>query len=83
MEFTSIVLKILLCVCAMGATLALSGCESDPILAPQSEVAEEGGSYGNTNLPVNTTGNTENTVKDEQNDKINNNGTTLINPKRF
>ena len=62
--------------------MALCGCESDPILAPQSEVAEEGGSYGNTNLPVSTTGNTENTVKDEQNGKINN-GITLTNPKRF
>lgn len=82
MNLTSIGLRILLFVCAIAATLALCGCESDPILAPQSEVAEEGGSYGNTNLPVSTTGNTENTVKDEQNGKINN-GITLTNPKRF
>ena len=83
MNLASIVLRILLLVCAMAATLALFGCESDPILAPQSEVAEEGGSYGNTNLPVSGTGNTENAVKDEQNDKINNTGVTITNPKLF
>ena len=82
MKLTSIVLRILLLVCAIAATLALYGCESDPILAPQSEVAEEGGSYGNTNLPVSTTGNTENTVKDEQNGQINND-IALTNPKLF
>ena len=83
MNLPSILLRILLFVWAIAATLALLGCESDPILAPQSEVVEEGGSYGNTNLPVRTTGNTENTVKDEQNGKINNNGITITNPKRF
>ena len=82
MNLTSIVPRILLFVCAIAAPWALCGCESDPILAPQSEVVEEGGSYGNTNLPVNPTGNTENTVKDEQNGKINNN-ITITNPKRF
>ena len=82
MNLASIVLRILLFVCAIAATLALFGCESDPILAPQSEVAEEGGSYGNTNLPVGGTGNTENTVKDAQNGKINNR-VTITNPKLF
>lgn len=82
MNLAPIVLRILLLVCAMVATLTLFGCESDPILAPQSEVAEEGGSYGNTNLPVSTTGNTDNTVKDEQSSKINNRVTTT-NPKLF
>lgn len=82
MNLTSIGLRILLFVCAIAAPLALFGCESDPILAPQSEVAEEGGSYGNTNLPVGGTGNTENTVKDEQNGNINN-GITITNPKLF
>ena len=82
MKLTSIALRILLLLCAIAATLALYGCESDPILAPQSEVAEEGGSYGNTNLPVSTTGNTENTVKDEQNGQINND-IALTNPKLF
>ena len=82
MNLTPIALRILLLVCAMVATLTLFGCESDPILAPQSEVAEEGGSYGNTNLPVGGTGNTENTVQDEQSSKINN-GVTITNPKLF
>ena len=83
MNLASIVFRILLLVCAIAVTLALLGCESDPILAPQSEVAEEGSSYGNTNLPVSGTGNTENTVKDEHNDKIDNNRVTITNPKRF
>lgn len=83
MNLTSILLRILLLVCAVATTLALFGCESDPILAPQSEVAEEGGSYGNTNLPVGGAGNTGNTVKDEQNSKIDSNGVTITNPKRF
>ena len=79
MNSTAIVRRILLLVLIMAASLALSACESDPILAPQSEVAEEaGGSYGNTNLPVDGTNNTQNSVKDEQN------GNTIItNPKRF
>ena len=83
MNLASIVLRISLLVCAMAASLILLGCESDPILTPQSEVAEEGGSYGNTNLPVGGTGNTENTVKDEQNDKIDNTRVTITNPKLF
>ena len=82
MNLASIGLRILLLVCAIAAALALFGCESDPILAPQSEVAEEGGSYGNTNLSVSGAGNTENTVKDEQNSKIDSNRITT-NPKRF
>ena len=83
MNLASIVRRILLFICAVAASLALFGCESDPILAPQSEVAEEGGSYGNTNLPVSGTGNTGNTVRDEQNGKINNNRITITNPKLF
>ena len=83
MNLISISLTILLLICAIAAALALSGCESDPILAPQSEAAEEGGSYGNTNLPVSGAGNTENTVKDEQNGKVDSSNVTIINPKRF
>ena len=79
-NLVSIVLRILLLVCAIAFTFAFFGCESDPILAPQSEVAEEGGSYGNTNLPVGETGNT---VKDEQNSKIDINRVTITNPKLF
>lgn len=80
MNLASIVLRILLLVCAIAVTLTFFGCESDPILAPQSEVAEEGGSYGNTNLPVGETGNT---VKDEQDSKIDINRVTITNPKLF
>ena len=83
MNLISILLSILLLVCAVAISLILSGCESDPILAPQSEVAEEGGSYGNTNLPVSGAGNTGTTAKDEQNSKIDNHRVPTTNPKRF
>ena len=83
MNLTSIILRSLLFVFVIATSLTLFGCESDPILAPQSEVAEEGGSYGNTNLPVSGTGNTGNTVKDEQKNKISSNRVTITNPKRF
>ena len=83
MNLTPIVFRILLSICAIAIILVLSSCESDPILAPQSEVAEEGGSYGNTNLPVGGTGNAGNTVQDEQNSKIDRNRVTITNPKRF
>ncbi len=83
MNLAPIVLRILLLVYSIAAALTLFGCESDPILAPQSEVTEEGGSYGNTNLPVNGSGNTENTVKDEQKNKINGNSVPTTNPKLF
>ena len=67
MNATSIALKVLLLVCTIAASLVLSSCESDPILAPQAEVTEDsGGSYGNTNLPVGGTNNTQDTAKDEQ-----------------
>ncbi len=83
MNLTPIVIRILLLVCAIATVLALLGCESDPILAPQSEAAEEGGSYGNTNLPVSGVGNAGNTVKDEQNSEIDINRVTVTNPKTF
>ena len=84
MNSTSIILRILLFVCTVAASLVLFGCESDPILAPQAEVAEEsGGSYGNTNLPLGGTNNTQNSVKDEQNGKTVADRTTITNPKRF
>ena len=64
--------------------LTLFGCESDPILSPQVEVAEEaGGSYGNTNLPVSTTENTENTTEDVKASEIGSNHHKPPNPKRF
>ena len=84
MNSTPIVHRILLLVLIIAASLALSACESDPILAPQSEVAEEsGGSYGNTNLPVGGTNTTQNDVTDEQNGKTVGSRATITNPKRF
>ena len=83
MNLISILLTIFFLICAMATALVFSGCESDPILAPQSEVSEEGGSYGNTNLPVSEVGNAGNTVKDEQNSKIDSNRAPITNPKIF
>ena len=84
MNATVIGLRILLLICTITGSLVLFGCESDPILAPQTEVAEEaGGSYGNTNLPVGGTDNTQNSVKDEQSGQTVGNRTTITNPKRF
>ena len=83
MNSAAIVRRILL-VLILAASLALFSCESDPILAPQSEVAEEsGGSYGNTNLPVGGTNNTQNDVTDAQNGKTVGDHATITNPKRF
>ena len=84
MNSAAIVRRILLLVLIMAASLVLSACESDPILAPQSEVAEEsGGSYGNTNLPVGETNTTQNDVTDAQNGKTVGDRATITNPKRF
>ena len=83
MNLASIILRSLLLVSVIVTSLVFLGCESDPILAPQTEAAEEGGSYGNTNLPVGGTQNTGNTVKDAQKNKIRNNRATTTNPKLF
>lgn len=84
MNSVSILHRILLLGLVIAAGLALSACESDPILAPQAEVVEEsGGSYGNTNLPVGGTNNTQNSVKDKQNGKAVGDRTAITNPKRF
>lgn len=80
--FTTLRKLLLVLIVVFG--LALCGCESDPILSPQVEVEEEaGGSYGNTNLSVNTTENTKKAVKDEKNSKIVSNRSKVTNPKRF
>ena len=84
MNLASIILRSLLLVSVIAISFALLGCESDPILAPQTEAADEGGSYGNTNLPVGGTQTTGNTVvKDEQKNKISNNRAPTTNPKLF
>ena len=31
--------------------ISLNGCEDDPLLAPQTESDDDGGSYGNLSLP--------------------------------
>ena len=59
---------LLLILIGIVSTTFLS-CESDPILSPQVETEDDGGSYGNTNLPVNTSGNTESTGNDTINEK--------------
>ncbi len=69
MNYGFFILKISLLVLIVIIGLTLLGCESDPILSPQVEVEDDGGSYGNTNLPVNTTGNTENAGNDQLNRK--------------
>lgn len=61
----TILSKLLICLIIIVG-LSVLGCESDPILSPQVEVEEEGGSYGNTNLPVNQNQNTGNTSKVNQ-----------------
>ena len=84
MNAVSIVHRILLLVLVIATSLTFSACESDPILAPQAEVAEESsGSYGNTNLPVGGTNNAQNSVKDEKNAKAIGDRTTITNPKLF
>lgn len=60
-----LILKMSLLILIVIIGLTLSGCESDPILSPQVEAEDDGGSYGNTNLPVNKTGNTENAANDQ------------------
>ena len=77
-QFSSLLLVI---VATIG--LALSGCESDPLLAPQSQVPEETGSYGNTNLPVSGTDNSKNAVNAGQNNDIDGNRDKKTNPKLF
>ena len=70
MKLTFSILSKLLIVLIIIIVLSASGCESDPILSPQAETEEEGGSYGNTNLPLNQNQNTGNVNKGNQNNKI-------------
>ncbi len=64
--------------------VSICGCESDPILSPQVEVSEEaGGSYGNTNLPINGSQNTQDVFNEQENRKIEYKRSEVFNPKRF
>ena len=80
---------IYICLCSLilGSVvvvgLTLPGCESDPLLAPQSEVSEEGGSYGNTNLPTSEADDAKNDANPAQNGKAGDNRPQNTNPKRF
>lgn len=75
-QFSSVLLAII----AIG--LMSSGCESDPLLAPQAG-GDEGGSYGNAKLPAREAGNTQKAVNAKQNGKVGDNRGKRINPKLF
>ena len=76
-QFSSLLLTIVI---AIG--LMLSGCESDPLLAPQS-AGDEGGSYGKAKLPATEAGNAQKAVNAKQNGKASDNRGLRINPKLF
>ena len=76
-QFSSLLLAIVI---AIGLTL--SGCESDPLLAPQAG-GDEGGSYGNAKLPASEAGNAQKPVNAKQNDKVGDNRGKRTNPKLF
>ena len=82
MKLTPIQFSSLLLAVVMVIGLTLSGCESDPLLAPQA-AGDEGGSYGNAKLPKAETNNTKQAVKAEQNGKAGDNRGKRINPKLF
>ena len=63
------IIKVLLLVLIGIVSTTFLSCESDPILSPQVEAEDDGGSYGNTNLPVNTGSNSENSANDTINEK--------------
>ena len=83
MTLTPIKFSILLLVMVIAIGLVLSACESDPLLEPQSQAPEETGSYGNTNLPVRGTDNSNNAVNAGQNKDIDGNRYRTVNPKLF
>ena len=83
MKLVFTILSIFLAAIVLGIGLTMSACESDPILAPQSEVAEEGGSYGNTNLPASGAAKTKNHVDPARNGNAGGNRPQNTNPKRF
>lgn len=76
-QFSSLLLVIVI---AIGLTL--SGCESDPLLAPQA-AGGEGGSYGNAKLPTSQTNDAQNAGNVQQKAKVSDNRGKRINPKLF
>ena len=82
MKLTPIVFGSLLLAIVIAIGLMLSGCESDPLLAPQGG-GDEGGSYGNAKLPASKTDNAQNAANAKQNPKAGDNRGKRINPKLF
>ena len=76
-QFSSLLLAIVI---AIGLTF--SGCESDPLLAPQA-AGGEGGSYGNAKLPTSKADDAKKAVNAKQNPKVGDNRGKRINPKLF
>lgn len=83
MNLTFTILSKLLIVLIIIVALSVSGCESDPILSPQIETEEEGGSYGNTNLPLNQNQNTGNANEVKQGNIRDINAQKITNPTLF
>ncbi len=82
MKLTPIQFSSLLLATVLIIGLILSGCESDPLLAPQA-AGDEGGSYGRAKLPASEAGNAQKAVNAEQNGKVGDNRGKRTNPKLF
>ena len=82
MKLTPTLFGSLLLAIVIAIGLTLSGCESDPLLAPQVG-GDEGGSYGNAKLPAREAGNAQKAVNAKQNAKVGDNRGKRINPKLF
>ncbi len=77
------ILSVFLAAIVLGIGLTMSACESDPLLAPQTEVADEGGSYGNTNLPPSGATEAKDLVNPAQDGRAGDTRRQNTNPKRF
>ena len=82
MKLTFIQSSSLLLAVVIAIGLMSSGCESDPLLAPQVG-GDEGGSYGKAKLPTTNTDDTKKAVNAKQNAKAGDNRGKRINPKLF
>lgn len=82
MKLTPIQFSSLLFAVVITIGLVLSGCESDPLLAPQVG-GDEGGSYGNVKLPTTQTNNAQEAVNAQKNAKVGDNRGKRVNPKLF
>ena len=81
MKLTPIQFSSLLLATVLVIVLILSGCESDPLLAPQA-AGDEGGSYGRAKLPAAETDEAQPAAAG-QNGKAGDNRGKRINPKLF